>query len=99
MVIPGCLGASRDYLPLSMDKFRNYQALELMRMYGIDILEPIQFLESKFYEVILINDKVKHYFLLDENGELFYDGWDVACEAVCDSVEEIAKAKGLPTNL
>lgn len=70
-----------------------------MRMYGVDIVEPIQFEESEFYEVIIINNKVNHYFLLDENGELFYDGWDVACEDVCNSVGEIAKAKGLPTNL
>jgi len=62
------------------------QALEILSIEGEKLKEPYRFQDSEHYEVVIIDAENVHYFFLkDENGELFYDGWCApsdSCKAI-----------------
>ena len=58
---------------------QQFQAIEILSANGIELEEGYEFVENEFYTVLIkTNDKSdnQHYFLCNENGEMFWDGWD-----------------------
>jgi hypothetical protein len=67
-----------------------YRALELLK--DVELAEPVTYeTTSPYYPLIIktAGGKMNHYFIIDDNGELFYDGWDKECicpiEDVCEN--------------
>lgn len=55
-----------------------YRAKEILAEQGIAWGHTFTYEESEFYPVIIKTnnkDDMTYFFLQDENGELFFDGW------------------------
>ena len=60
------------------DKQLKYRAIELLRYINTELEEGYGFQESDIYPVIIKTNNragLLHFFLLDEMGALYYDGW------------------------